>query len=103
MIITLGARGALLGADGAFDLIPAYTVQTKDTTGAGDAFIGSFATFLAEGAPEKEAISQACLYASLSTTKRRDPEVVSRQNGVRGAETRTKDLDSCGLRKRTGG
>jgi ribokinase len=50
-------------------LIPGYTVQTKDTTGAGDAFIGSFATFLAEGVPEKEAIAQACLYASLSTTK----------------------------------
>ena len=69
VIITLGVRGALLGANGAFDLIPAYTVQTKDTTGAGDAFIGSFATFLAEGVPEKQAISQACLYASLSTTK----------------------------------
>jgi ribokinase len=69
VIITLGVRGALLGADGAFDLIPAYTVETKDTTGAGDAFIGSLATFLAEGTPEREAISQACLYASLSTTK----------------------------------
>jgi ribokinase len=69
VVITLGVRGALLGANGSFDLIPAYTVQTKDTTGAGDAFIGSFATFLAEGVPEKEAIAQACLYASLSTTK----------------------------------
>lgn len=69
VIITLGVRGALLGANGSFDLIPAYTVQTKDTTGAGDAFIGSFATFLAEGVPEREAIAQACLYASLSTTK----------------------------------
>ena len=69
VIITLGVRGALLAANGSFDLIPAYTVQTKDTTGAGDAFIGSFATFLAEGVPEKEAIAQACLYASLSTTK----------------------------------
>jgi ribokinase len=69
VIITLGAKGALLGANGSFDLIPACTVQTKDTTGAGDAFIGSFATFLAEGVPEKEAIARACLYASLSTTK----------------------------------
>jgi ribokinase len=69
VIITLGVKGALLGADGSFDLIPAYTVQTKDTTGAGDAFIGSFATFLAEGVPEKDAIARACLYASLSTTK----------------------------------
>ncbi len=69
VIITLGVNGALLGANGGLELIPAYTVETKDTTGAGDAFIGSFATFLAEGIPEREAIAQACLYASLSTTK----------------------------------
>jgi ribokinase len=51
------------------ELIPACKVDTKDTTGAGDAFIGSFATFIAEGMAEREAISLACLYASLSTTK----------------------------------
>jgi ribokinase len=51
----------------AFDA--AYRVEAKDTTGAGDAFIGSLAEFLAEGIPEKESISRACLYAALSTTK----------------------------------
>jgi ribokinase len=69
VIITLGVNGALLAANGTLELIPAYTVTTKDTTGAGDAFIGSFATFLAEGVPERQAVAQACLYASLSTTK----------------------------------
>jgi ribokinase len=69
VIITLGANGALLAADGTLEQIPACKVEVKDTTGAGDAFIGSFATFLAEGVPEKEAISRACHYASLSTTK----------------------------------
>jgi hypothetical protein len=38
-----------------------------DTTGAGDAFIGSFATFLAGGATESEAIAKANVYAALST------------------------------------
>lgn len=69
VIITLGANGALLAADGTAELIPACQVETKDTTGAGDAFIGSFATFLSEGVSEKDAISQACLYATLSTTR----------------------------------
>lgn len=69
VIITLGANGALLAADGTLEQIPACKVEVKDTTGAGDAFIGSFATFLAEGIPEREAISRACHYASLSTTK----------------------------------
>ena len=38
-----------------------------DTTGAGDAFIGSFACFLAAGCAEAEAIARANLYAALST------------------------------------
>ena len=43
-------------------------VQTKDTTGAGDAFIGSFAVFLAQGFDERDAVERANLYAALSTT-----------------------------------
>jgi ribokinase len=69
VIITLGDRGCLLaGADG-MELIPAFQVQSIDTTGAGDAFIGSFAVFLGEGIPEREALRRANLYAALSTTK----------------------------------
>jgi ribokinase len=45
-----------------------FAVNSVDSTGAGDAFIGSFAVFLAEGAPEKEAVRRANLYAALSTT-----------------------------------
>jgi ribokinase len=43
-------------------------VESVDSTGAGDAFIGSFAVFLAEGVAEKEAVRRANLYAALSTT-----------------------------------
>ena len=43
-------------------------MKAKDTTGAGDAFIGSFSVFLAEGRPELEAVARANLYAALSTT-----------------------------------
>jgi len=48
--------------------IPAFTVKSLDSTGAGDAFIGSFAVFLGEGHPEREAVRRANLYAGLSTT-----------------------------------
>jgi ribokinase len=68
VIITLGANGALLaGSDGA-EHVPAFPVESVDSTGAGDAFIGSFATFLGEGMPEREAVKRANLYAALSTT-----------------------------------
>jgi ribokinase len=69
VIVTLGARGALLAGSDGMDLVQGFRVDTKDTTGAGDAFIGSFATFLAEGAAEREAIRRANLYAALSTTR----------------------------------
>jgi ribokinase len=68
VIITLGANGSFLaGADGS-EHMPPYAVNSVDSSGAGDAFIGSFAVFLAEGAPEKEAVRRANLYAALSTT-----------------------------------
>lgn len=68
VILTLGAKGSLLaGAEGSQHM-PAFPVQSVDSTGAGDAFIGSFAVFLAEGVPEQEAVRRANLYAGLSTT-----------------------------------
>jgi ribokinase len=67
VIVTLGANGAL-AADGKGDAhIPPYSVDPVDTTGAGDAFIGSFAYFLASGVDEREAIARANVYAALST------------------------------------
>jgi len=69
VIITLGERGCLVAGPDHAEHIPAYPVQSIDTTGAGDAFIGSFAVFLGEGFPEKEALWRASLYAALSTTK----------------------------------
>jgi ribokinase len=48
-------------------MIPAFKVNPVDSTGAGDAFIGSFAVFLAEGLTDKEALTRASLYAALST------------------------------------
>jgi ribokinase len=69
VVLTLGERGALLAGPEGTELIPAFKVDALDTTGAGDAFIGSFAVFLGEGMQEKEALTRANLYAALSTTK----------------------------------
>jgi ribokinase len=63
VIVTLGANGALYGDQH----IAPFSVEPLDTTGAGDAFIGSLAVFLSSGYSELEAISRANLYAALST------------------------------------
>jgi len=69
VVITLGERGSLLATSQSLELIPAFEVDPVDSTGAGDAFIGSFAVFLAEGLTDREALTRASLYAALSTTR----------------------------------
>jgi ribokinase len=69
VIITLGENGALSAGPKEIRHIPAFAVNPVDTTGAGDAFIGSFAYFLASGVEEFEAISRANLYAAISTMR----------------------------------
>jgi ribokinase len=69
VVITLGSRGALLSVPEGHALVPPFSVQAIDTTGAGDAFIGSFATLLAEGLSEQAAVAGANRYAALSTTR----------------------------------
>jgi ribokinase len=68
VIITLGAKGSLLASSEGCEHVPAFEVKSVDSTGAGDAFIGSFAVFLGEGMNEREAVRRANLYAGLSTT-----------------------------------
>ena len=67
VIVTLGANGGLLATSSGMHHVPPFPVQPVDTTGAGDAFIGSLACFLSEGFDELAAIARANLYAALST------------------------------------
>lgn len=69
VIITRGEHGCILANEAGMEVVAPFQVDSVDTTGAGDAFIGSFAVFLGEGLPEKEALQRASLYAALSTTK----------------------------------
>ena len=77
MIVTLGERGALLVDDGPVAVVPAPKVQAVDTTGAGDAFVGSFAFFLARGhdARRRDGARSACRVDQRATPWR--PTVVS--------------------------
>jgi ribokinase len=69
VIVTLGARGALAATrDGARRIAP-IKVRAVDTTGAGDAFIGSFARYSAAGLSLDNALAQAIRYSALSVTR----------------------------------
>jgi ribokinase len=69
VVLTLGAQGVLLVDSASAEHFPAVPVAAVDTTGAGDAFIGSLAVFLAEGRPVREAVRRANALAALSVTR----------------------------------
>ncbi|MDQ3249820.1 MAG: ribokinase [Chloroflexota bacterium] len=66
VVLTLGERGSLLVDANEVRHVPAPQVQAVDSTGAGDAFMGSLAYFLALGAPIVEAMRRANQIAAIS-------------------------------------
>ncbi len=69
-IITLGARGALYHTAGRSEFVPAFSAgKVIDTTGAGDAFLGGFATALSEGRDPVEAVRFGCATAAIAVTR----------------------------------
>jgi ribokinase len=70
VIVTLGSRGALLATPTRTRRIDPVRVSPVDTTGAGDAFVGSFARYFAAGLGLEEALNKAARYAADSVTRR---------------------------------
>ena len=70
-LITLGEKGVYFANKNANHFEPSLDLQNKvvDTSGAGDAFNGAFATALCEGQSVNEAIKFANCYAGISTTR----------------------------------
>ncbi|MGY1672156.1 PfkB family carbohydrate kinase [Geodermatophilus sp. SYSU D00710] len=69
VVVTLGARGALLvPGEGPASLQAPPPVEAVDTTGAGDCFTGALGAALARGAEPADAVREAVAAAALSTT-----------------------------------
>jgi ribokinase len=74
VVITLGARGAVLASDdrnGNAQTFyqPAPRVQVIDTTAAGDCFVGAFTVALTEGKKPEDALRFAVYASALKVTK----------------------------------
>ena len=66
VILTLGERGSLLVTGTITEHVPVDSVKATDTTGAGDAFVGSLAFFLAAGRSLSDSIKRANQIAAVS-------------------------------------
>jgi len=70
VIVTLGARGALLLERGEARLLPAPAVDAVDTSGAGDVFAGVLSGCLARGLPLVAAVTVGVAAAAIAVTRR---------------------------------
>jgi ribokinase len=68
VVVTLGSEGAVLVSEDGVVHRPAIRVEVIDTTAAGDAFAGTFAARLAEGAELAEALRWAIAAGALAVT-----------------------------------
>ncbi|OWV87489.1 ribokinase [Rhizobium sp. R635] len=69
-IITLGARGAFYYTEGQCEFVPAFSAGSViDTTGAGDAFLGGFATAISEGRAPIDAVRFGSATAAIAVTR----------------------------------
>jgi ribokinase len=70
IIVTMGSRGAMLLTAKSVKRIAPVRVTPVDTTGAGDAFVGSFARYYVAGESLDAALDKAVRYAADSITRR---------------------------------
>jgi ribokinase len=83
VVITLGARGAMLVSAQGTRRFPAPKVRPVDTVGAGDCFTGWLATGIAEGLTMPEAVARAVRAAGIAITRA----------GAQGAMPRREEVD----------
>jgi ribokinase len=68
IVVTLGANGLLASTPSETIELDPYTVDTVDTTGAGDAFVGAFVSALEDGKSLKNVLDFANAAGAVATT-----------------------------------
>ncbi|WP_284179341.1 ribokinase [Rhabdaerophilum sp. SD176] len=69
LVLTRGPDGALVRDQGSIRAVPGHRVAARDTTGAGDCFVGVLAASLALGLDLEAALSRANRAAAISVTR----------------------------------
>jgi ribokinase len=69
IVLTRGAHGATIVTADGYHNMPAFEVEVVDTTGAGDAFNGTLAAYLARNMPLEPAVRHAVAAGALACTR----------------------------------
>lgn len=97
LAVTLGARGvAILRTDGHVTRMTPPEVSARDSTGAGDAFVGALCYGLAAGTDEAEAAWLGCRCAAISVTRHGTQKSFPTYEELTGASDTQSDGGSAG-------
>lgn len=77
-VVTAGPQGAALCGAGGVQAVPAPSVHSVDSVGAGDAFVAALAVAIAAGVPDGEALRAACAAGATAATCRGTQEALPR-------------------------
>ena len=69
VVLTLGSEGAVFSCGGERTTVPAFRVQSVDTTAAGDTFTGYFITLYYEGSSPEEALRKASAASAIAVSR----------------------------------
>jgi ribokinase len=87
VVLTLGECGSQILHDGSYISQPAYAVDAKDTTCAGDTFVGTLAACMAQEVDMRRALKMASAASALACTQ------VGAQRSIPSLEQVTKALE----------
>jgi ribokinase len=84
-VVTAGSAGAALAGPAGEATIPAFTVRSVDSVGAGDAFVAALGVALAAGVPDADAVRAACAAGATATTRRGTQDALPRPPDIQTA------------------
>ncbi len=84
-VVTAGSRGAALAGPAGDEVIPALSVPSVDSVGAGDAFVAALGVALAAGVPAPGAVRAAAAAGATATTRRGTRDALPRPSDILAA------------------
>ena len=84
-VVTAGSHGAALAGPDGHELVPALSVRSVDSVGAGDAFVAALAVTLAAGVPAADAVRAASAAGATATTRRGTQDALPRPPDILAA------------------